>query len=288
MTAVYKRELYSGFRSMIAEVFIALVMCYTGVYFTAYNLNYGYPLFSYTLSSIAMVLVISVPLLTMRSFAEEQRNRTDQLLLTSPVPVGKIVIGKFASMCTIIAIPCAIFCLYPLMIRLGGTAYFKIDYLSILTFFLLGCVFVAIGMFLSSLTESQIIAYVSSFGVFMAIYLWNGLTGFLSSSAISSLIGLLVIWLLVCLYLYRMSGSTVIGGIAAAAGTIALSITYGVKSSLFEGLLPNLLDKLALIDVMSDISNTSVFDISGLVLYLSLIVLFVFLTMQHIQKRRWK
>ena len=82
MRAIYRRELKSYFHSMIGYVFIAFLVAFTGVYFMAYNLNYGYPYFSYVLSATIFIYLIAIPILTMRSFAEERKNKTDQMLLT--------------------------------------------------------------------------------------------------------------------------------------------------------------------------------------------------------------
>lgn len=95
MRAVYKKELSSFFRSMTGYVLIAFLVTFTGVYFMIYNLSQGYPYFSYTLSSIMLALLVLVPVLTMRSFAEERKSKTDQLLFTSPVKISSIVIGKY-------------------------------------------------------------------------------------------------------------------------------------------------------------------------------------------------
>ena len=167
MLAIYKRELKSYFQSMTGCVFIAFLLVFTGIYFMAYNLTAGYPYFSYTLSGSLIVFIVGIPLITMRSFSEERKNKTDQLLLTAPVSLGKVVMGKYLAMATVIAIPNVIFCLYPLIIKSQGTAYLEVDYISIAVFFLLGCVYAAIGMFLSSLTESQIIAFISTFGILL-------------------------------------------------------------------------------------------------------------------------
>ena len=95
MAAIYKRELKSYFQCMTGYVFIAFLVLFVGIYFMAYNLMSGYPYFSYTLSSIMLVLLVLVPVLTMRSFAEERKSKTDQLLFTSPVKISSIVIGKY-------------------------------------------------------------------------------------------------------------------------------------------------------------------------------------------------
>ena len=223
---------------MIGCIFIAFLMIYTGVYYTAYNLNYGYPYFSYTLAGALLVFLIGMPLLTMRSFAEERKNKTDQLLLTSPVSIFRVVMGKYLAMVSILAVPIVIFILYPLIIKMNGTAYLKVDYVSLFMFFLLGCVFIAIGMFMSTLTESQIIAYIVTFGVLLAIYLWEGLLDFLPTAISNSSVG-------------------------------------------------TVLAKFDLAQYMTNIYQNNLLEIDGPILYLSLIVIFVLLTIQSIQKRRW-
>lgn len=287
MWAIYKRELMSYFRSMIGCIFIAFLVAFTGIYFTAYNLTAGYPYFSYTLSGSLIVFLVGIPLITMKSFSEERKNKTDQLLLTAPVSLTKIVLGKYMAMVTVVAIPNVIFCLFPLMIKMNGTAYLKVDYLSILVFFLLGCVYVSVGMFLSALTESQIIAYISTFGILLVLYLWNGIASFLPSAALSCMFGLIVIISLVILYIYQMTSNWLLSVALEVVNIIANVVVYLVKSSLFENLLTRLLGKLALADVFTGITENNILDVSGIVLYLSIIAVFVYLTVQAIQKRRW-
>lgn len=287
MWAIYKRELMSYFRSMIGCIFIAFLVAFTGIYFTAYNLTAGYPYFSYTLSGSLIVFLVGIPLITMKSFSEERKNKTDQLLLTAPVSLTKLVLGKYMAMVTVVAIPNVIFCLFPLMIKMNGTAYLKVDYLSILVFFLLGCVYVSVGMFLSALTESQIIAYISTFGILLVLYLWNGIASFLPSAALSCMFGLIVIISLVILYIYQMTSNWLLSVALEVVNIIANVVVYLVKSSLFENLLTRLLGKLALADVFTGITENNILDVSGIVLYLSIIAVFVYLTVQAIQKRRW-
>lgn len=287
MLAIYKREFKSYFQSMVGCVFVAFLVAFTGIYFTAYNLNAGYPYFSYTLSGSLIVFIVGIPLITMRSFAEERKNKTDQLLLTAPVSLTKIVLGKYLAMISVVAIPNLIFCLFPLLIKMNGTAYLKTDYISIGVFFLLGCVYVAIGMFMSALTESQMIAFITTFGLLLISYLWNGIIGFLPSSAIGSLIGLIVVFTIIIAYVYHMTENWMLSAVLEVLGIVASVATYIVKSSLFENLLTKILGKLALADVFTDITNNHIVDITGIVLYLSVIAIFIVLTIQAIQKRRW-
>ena len=286
MRAIYKRELDSYFHSMIGYVFIAFFLAFTGVYFMAYNLNYGYPIFSYVLSSLVFILLIAIPVLTMKSFSEDRKSRTDQLLLTAPVSLGQIVMGKYLAMVTVYLIPSLVFCLYPLVIKMQGNAYLLTDYCGILMFFLMGCVFISIGMFLSSLTESQIIAAISSFGVLLVLYLWDGILGFLPSSALLNLIILLVLLSLVSVLVWHITGNLVIAGVLELFFLAAGIIVYAVDSSLYENLLPDVLEKLDLTAPLTDVVASSLLDTGSIILYLSVIGLFIFLTMQSIQKRR--
>lgn len=287
MLAIYKRELKSYFHSMTGCVFIAFLVMFTGIYFMAYNLNAGYPYFSYTLSGSLIVFLVGIPLLTMRSFSEERKTKTDQLLLTAPVSLTKVVLGKYFAMVTVLAVPNVIFCLFPLLIKLQGTAYLLVDYSSIAVFFLLGCVYLAIGMFMSSLTESQIIAFISMFGILLLLYLWDGILSFLPGSAFSGMIGILLILTLIVVYIYHMTKNWMLAAGIEAVGIAAALIVYFVKSSLYENLLTKLLGRLALADVFMNISSSNIVDVSGLLLYVSILIIFVFLTIQTIQKRRW-
>ncbi|MCI8835648.1 MAG: ABC transporter permease subunit [Ruminococcus sp.] len=287
MCAIYKRELRSYFRSMVGCVFVAFLVAFTGIYFTAYNLTAGYPYFSYTLSGSLIVFLVGIPLITMRSFSEERKNKTDQLLLTAPVSLTKVVLGKYLAMASVIALPNLIFCLFPLLIKMNGTAYLKVDYISIAVFFLLGCVYVAIGMFLSSLTESQMIAFLSTFGVLLVLYLWDGILGFLPSSALSCMIGVILILSIPVFYIWQMTSNWIVSAVLEAICVAGCVGTYVMHAELFENLLTKLLGKLAFADVFTGITENQIVDLGGIALYISVIAVFIFLTIQAIQKRRW-
>lgn len=287
MAAIYKRELKSCFLSMTGPVFVAFLIAFTGIYFMAYNMTAGYPYFSYTLSGSLIVFLVGIPLITMRSFSEERKNKTDQMLLTAPVSLGKIVMGKYLAMVTVIAIPNVVFCVFPFIIKSQGTAYLAVDYISIGVFFLLGCVYAAIGMFISSLTESQIIAYISTFGILLVLYLWDGILALLPSSSISGLVGVIILLAVVSFYIWHMTGNAVLSGGIALVGAISGIVTYIVKPEVYENLLSRFMGKLALANVFTDITSNSIVDVTGIALYLSIIAVFVFLTVQTIQKRRW-
>lgn len=218
MKAIYKREVSSYFNSMIGWIFVAVLTVFIGIYFFAYNLFQGYPYFSLSLGSSLFIFMVVVPILTMRSMADERHTKTDQLLLTAPVSVTAVVLGKYFAMLTVFAVPVAIACLCPLIIALNGTAFLLADYGAILAFFLLGAVEIAVGMLISSLTESQIIAAVGTFGLLLLLYLWDGLVGFLPSTAVGSLLGFFVVLILVCFLINALCAAY---GMQVADGMIA-------------------------------------------------------------------
>lgn len=188
MKAIYKREVTSHLRGLIGWVAIAVMLFVTGIYFTAYNLQQGYPYFGYVLRSISFLLLFLCPALTMRTFAEERRQRTDQLLLTAPVSITGIVVGKYLALLTIFAIPTAVCGVYPLVLSQFGTVPILETYATLLAFFLLGAACLAVGMFFSSITENQVIAFVATVVTLLVSYLMDGLKTFVTSGSTAGLV----------------------------------------------------------------------------------------------------
>ena len=123
--------------------------------------------------------------------------------------------------------------------------------------------------------------------ILLLLYLWDGILSFLPSSALSGMIGILLILTLIVVYIYHMTKNWMLAAGIEAVGSAAALIVYFVKSSLYENLLTKLLGRLALADVFMNISSSNIVDVSGLLLYVSILIIFVFLTIQTIQKRRW-
>ena len=287
MTAVYKREVSSYFNSMIGWVFVAVLTFFIGLYFFVNNLFAGYPYFSVSLNSVLSVFMLVIPVLSMRSMADERHTKTDQLLLTAPVSVTAVVLGKYFAMLTVFAVPVTIACLCPLIIALNGTAFLLADYGAILAFFLLGAAEIAVGLLISSLTESQIIAAVGTFGLLLLLYLWDGLVGFLPSTAQGSLIGLFVVLILLCFLINALSDNWKVTAGVLVVGAAVIAAFYLRDSSAFANLLPDVLGKFSLLSAFDSFSTDHVFDVPGVLLYVSISALLVFLTVQVIQKRRW-
>lgn len=142
-------------------------------------------------------------------------------------------------------------------------------------------------MFVSSLTESQIIAAIGTFGILMVIQLWSGIIGFLPSSAMANVFGIAFLLSLLVWAVWRMTQNWVICLILEIVNLGVNGIVYAVKPEVYENLLSTICGELNLIDTFNSIASNNLLDVSGIILYLSLIVFFVFLTMEMIQKRRW-
>lgn len=295
MLAVYKKELRSYFTSVIGWVFIAFMLVLVGLYFMVYNLMDGYTNFSYVFQGIQMFFILLlVPVLTMRIVAEENRQKTDQLLYTSPVSISKIILGKYFALITLFAIAMLIVCLYPLILSglvkdvATGTESvdFAIAYGSAFGFFLLGSAYIAIGLFISSLTESQVIAAVASGVIMIFTYLMSSIASLLPGSHTFVFwflaVFVLVLAFVLYLWIHNAALSAVIGVIAEAA----LTITFVLHTEAFDNLLGNALSSISIIE-RYDNFVLGIFDVSALIYYVSVSFLFVFITIQRIRKKRY-
>lgn len=286
MLAIYKKELRSYFTSVIGYLFISFILVLIGIYFAAYNINSAYPKFEVTLSAVTFVFLIAVPVLTMKILAEERKQKTDQLLLTAPVSISSIVLGKYLALVTIYLIPIVIICFYPLILSQYGEVSLAATYTAIVGFFFLGCANLAIGEFLSAITESQVIAAVLSFLVLFFCYVTEEISSFFSSTASVSCLALAVIALVLAWILYVMIKNMFISVVFAVVAEAILLTLYIVKASLFEGLIQDILSVFNISGHFDNFIN-GIFDINGLVYFISVIALCIFLTIQSIAKRRW-
>lgn len=286
MLAVYKKELRSYLTSMVGYVFIAFVLLILGIYFTAYNLQYASPDFGATLSSVTFLFLVITPILTMRILAEEKKNRTDQLLLTAPISVWKVILGKYLSMVTIYAIPVVISAFYPLIMGRYGVISYPMAYVAVIGFFFLGCAQIAVGLFLSSVTESQVIAAVLTFGILFCSYMMDGIESFFSDTAISSMVAFLIIAVVVGIVVYQLTKNIIFSSCVGGVLVIGIAAVYFIKPTVFTGLIQKFLNLFAIANHFDDFVG-GIFDVTGIIYMVSVVCIFVFLTVQCIQKRRW-
>ena len=182
MKAIFKREFLSYIHSVVGLLFMAVTVFFFGLYAAVYNLASGYPYVSYTLSAILFLFLLSIPVLSMRILADERKQKTDQLILTAPVSVGRIVLGKYLAMAAIFLIPVAGICIFPIFLQKFGTVPMAESYVAILAFALYGLTCMAVGILVSSFTESQVIAAVLSFAILFITYMMQGIESLISQT----------------------------------------------------------------------------------------------------------
>ena len=286
MIAVCKHELRGYFHSLTAYVFGAFLLAVVGVGAMLYNLQAAVSNFEYVLSFSSLVFVVIVPILTMRVLAEERRQKTDQLLYSLPITTTQVVLGKYLALLAVYLIPLAVICVYPLIFAQFGEVYLPTSYGSIFAFFVMGAALMAVGVFLSSLTENQGFAA----GITIAVILFNyysvSLSEYISSTAFGSLIALDVLAILLGLLIRYLTRNEGLASAVPLALLLALAAAFLVDSSMFEGLLPAVMEQLSLFERFNTFVN-GVFDVTAIVYYLSVIGFFLLLSVQSMEKRRY-
>ena len=289
MTAIFKRELRSYFHGMLGYVLTAFLLASSGIYFLALNLGYGLTDFGYyTLYRTIFMLLLCIPVLTMRSLAEERRSRTDQLLLTSPVPVWGIVLGKFFAMCAVFALPCLMDVVMILILwALGGTVpALAANFAALLCYFLLGCAAIAMGEFLSGLTENPIIAAVAGFSVLLLAYMMPSLRSLFNAGSAVALAVFTAIAGAASLMAGLRTRSFILGCLTFAALCLGLTGLFLLQSAWLTEAFSAVLSVLCFFTPFEDFVNNS-FSLPTLVYYLTVTGMFLFFTAQSIEKRRW-
>lgn len=286
MIAILKHELRLYFHSLTAYIFGAFLLVMVGVGAMLYNINAAYSNFEYVLSFSSLIFVVIVPILTMRVIAEERKQKTDQLLYALPISTSKIILGKYLALLVLYLIPLAVICTYPLIFSAYGEVYLLTSYGSLLAYFTMGAALIAVGVFISSLTENQGFAA----GIGIAAILFNyysvSLAEYVSSTAMGSALVLFVLaaglgWLIKNLTRNENLGYAV--GLTLMAAVVAV---FWVDSSKLEGLIPKAMKALSLFDRFDTFVN-GVFDVTAMVYFLSVIIFFLFLSVQSLEKRRY-
>ena len=235
MFAIFKRELRSYFTSLVGYVVIGVMLAFIGLYYSANCLVYGTSDFSTVLYSTTLVMLFLLPALTMRSFADERRNKTDQLLLTSPVGIPSIVMGKYFAQLAVFAVPMAAAAIMPLVLTAFGTISLTSAYATWLAYFLMGAACIAIGTFVSALTENQIIAYLATFGTLLICYLMNGIKSLFTSGNTLAFIVFCVVLAVVALLVGLACKNVTVGSAVFCGGAVVL-VLLGAKGCLAAGI----------------------------------------------------
>jgi len=286
MLAIYKKELRAYFNSIVGWLFLGFFFAFIGIYVYLYNLVSGSAYIGHALESVNLMFMLLVPMLTMRIMAEEKHQKTDQLLLTAPISIGKIVLGKYLALVTLTGIAMLVVCIYPLILAQFGIVNFAMSYMSILGFFLVSCAYMAIGLFISSLTESQAFAAVMTFIVVLITCLADGIANLIPTTAKAAWITYSVLWLLLAVWMWRAMKNATVAAVVFSLGECVLTVVYLSNGTLFEGTVEKVLGAFSIMSVYSQ-TVSGVFELRMPVYYLSIAFVFCFLTYQNIRKRRY-
>ena len=286
MRAVFKHELSSYFTNVTGYVFGAFLLLFAGIYTMVFNLKAMYTNFEYVLGNMSFAFLIIVPILTMRVLSEEKKQKTDQLLYSLPISMTNVVLGKYLALLIMFLIPVAIISLYPIILTAFGSVYLPASFGSIIGFFFLGAALIAIGVFISSITESQAVAAGVCFVVMLINYYISAIAAYASTSAFTSLAAFSIIFVIFAVIVRLMTKNTLAAIIVGIAPEAALIAMYMIDASKFEGLFPTIMEQLSLFDRFY-VFVEGVFDLTGIVYFVTVIGIFLFLAVQSMEKRRW-
>lgn len=286
MAAVFKHELRMYFHSLTAYVFGAFLLVIVGIGAMLYNLQAAVSNFEFVLSFSSIIYAVIVPILTMRVIAEERRQKTDQLLYSLPISTFQVIAGKYLALLAVFAVPLCIISCYPLIFAQFGDVYLPTSYGSLLTFFLMGAALIAVGVFISSLTDNQGFAAGIGVAAILLNYFSVTLSEYVSSTAQGSALALFVLAAGVGLLIHYLTRND---NLACAVGLSLMAVVvlwYFVDSAAFEGLLPSIMTALSLFERL-DVFVNGVFDLTAVTYYLSVAAFFLFLSVQSLEKRRY-
>ena len=286
MTAIFKREFKSCFTGMIGWVIAAVSLFFLGLYYTNRNLLYASSDFATVLYTMTMILLFLLPAISMRSFAEERKNKTDQLLLTSPVGIPSIVAGKYLAEVAVFALPLAAAVIMPLILTAFGTVSLVAAYSALLGYLLLGAACLAVGTWISALTENQILAYLATFGALLVAYLMNGIQTMFTTGNLLAFIVFMIVLLVASVLVGVICKRLAAGAAVFCAGAVVLFVLFQLRPAWLLAAFNAVLSALALFEPFKDIVG-GMFSIPAIVYYLSVMGLFLFLTGQALARRRW-
>lgn len=287
MKAVYVKELKSYFSGAVAYACFTLMFLIAGIFTWALNILGKSGAFQSTITNMAFWLcLLPVPLLTMRIFSEERKQKTDSLLYSLPLKTTDIVLGKYFAAVTVLLIPVAVIGIYPRILSIFGNVNLATCYSMLFAFFMLGAALIAVGVFISSLVENQVVAAIITAVIIFFNYFLPYIASSISSSAAASAICLIVTGLVIGFITFLMTKNYIAGILTAAVLDFVLILLYYLKADLLEGFLPKMLANISVFETLGVFSD-GIFDITGIVFFVTVAAVFNFLTVQSLEKRRW-
>jgi ABC-2 type transport system permease protein len=287
MFPIYKKEIRTYFTQMMGYIFLTFMVLLTGIYFVLVNVFALSPNFFNVLSGTTILFFILVPTLTMRLFSEEARHKTDQLLFTSPISVGQIVVGKFCAAFSLFLLGNAVTMLFPLMLSRYGMLPVSQIVGAYIGFILLGACFISVGLFISVMTDNQIIAAVATFAAVFAMFIMDGIATTMPTDTTSSLVFVALLIIGAAAVWYNSTKHIIASAAVGVLGVAVAGTVYAVNNLVFDGFIIKTLRWLSVFARFENLSN-GIFNLSDVVYYVSFTILFIYLAINIIEKRRWR
>ena len=293
MIAILKREIKAYFVTPIGFLYMGLFLLITGIFFTFSNLFSQSSQYSGFLGNVLFIYLFAIPLLTMRLFSEEKRQKTDQLLLTSPISIIEIVCGKFLAALCLYAMTLVVTVLYAVIIAVYGDLLVWETVGSYIGFLFLGACYIAVGVLVSASTENQLTAALVTFFSLLVIWLIDPIAQMVPSDAFAGVISAGVLAFLVVLFLFLSTRNWFIVLVTAVLAAAVILFLYFFVSGyyyLFRNIYSGFLQKfLGWFSLNRRYQNFSMglLKFDALLYYVSFSGLFLFLTVRLIEKRRW-
>lgn len=287
MLAICKKELRSIFSNMYGYILVATYLLFSGYFTSIICLFGGSPSIELTYGYLSFIFLLTVPYLSIKGFSDEKRQKTDTLLYCLPISSADIVIGKFLSMAIIM-----LFCqltsfLSIVVLSFYGNVNLVASALCALAFFLCSCALMAVGLFVSTLSQSIVTSVLMSFCAMLFIYFSPDLVSLIPTTLIGSfavLSVMAVIFALAVAYLTRSFSVSAIFFSIVESMTIALSIFL---PDTMEVAAVSLFSSFSITDRLSDVTTYAIFDLQTIVYFIGMTALFLYFSYLSAEKRRW-
>lgn len=287
MLTMLSKELKSYLYSASAYIFMGIFLFINGLFFALANVLQRNPNYTDVLGgTMVFVFLLITPVLTMKTIAEETKSKTDQLLLTSPQSITAIVVGKYFAAVSLMGITLLITVLYPLMLSFYGKLAIAEILSNYIGFFLIGTCFIAVGVFISSLTDNQVAAAVGTFGALLCLWIMDFIQSGLPSSLMSGVIFAILLALAISGLVFWSMRNVIITVITFLVGVLTVLVIYLRDKLLFEGFISRAFGWFSLVKRYENF-NLGIISLNSIVYFLSFSFIFVYLTIRVIEKRRW-
>ncbi len=286
MTAILKKEIRNYFNTVIGWGFLGFFVLISAYFFVAQNIVTGSLNYNDTLASSLSMFMILMPVLTMRLFAEEKRQKTDQLLYCSPVTVKSIVAGKFISAVILFLIGIIITFIFPVMLNQFGDVDWGLTFTGVLGYFLLGVCIISVGIFISAMTDNQIIAAIVAFAAAFLLLMMDNIAGSAPVTVMSSVVFAVIIAAIIALVIYNSTKNIYMSLFVLVIGCVIIGVMYLINPNFYDGLIFNVLSWFSILNRYENF-YIGIISVSDVVYYITFIFAFLYLSVNVIEKRRW-